>query len=203
MTTPLNKKRRLLVAAPILASIALAACGSDDDDSSDTTAAPVTAAPTTGAPETTAAPAGETIAVVGSDYAYGGIPATVAPGTKFSFSNSSDKELHELVAIKLPEGEERSVDELLALPEEELGAMMGGEPAMVLLALPSSDETIPAVGDGTVTEPGRYLVACFIPEGADPAEYMAQAQTSEGPPQVEGGPPHFVLGMSAEFTVEG
>jgi len=118
--------------------------------------------------------------------------------------NDSEAEMHELVAVLLPDDEERSVSELLSLPEEEIGALLGGgEPAAVLLATPGSDETIPAVGDGTLTEPGRYLIACFIPQGADPDEFMAAAAESEGgPPEVEGGPPHFVLGMQAELRVE-
>ncbi len=44
---------------------------------------------------------------------------------------------------------------------------------------------------------------CFIPTGVDPQEYLrVAAETEEGPPQVEGGPPHFVQGMHAELTVE-
>jgi hypothetical protein len=44
---------------------------------------------------------------------------------------------------------------------------------------------------------------CFIPTGADPQEYLTAAQeATDGPPQVEGGPPHVVHGMFAEFTVE-
>ena len=60
-----------------------------------------------------------------------------------------------------------------------------------------------AEGDGTLTEPGRYLVLCAIPTGADPGEYLAAAAASEGgPPEgVAGGPPHFVNGMWAEVTV--
>ena len=74
--------------------------------------------------------------------------------------------------------------------------------AMVLLAPPGSSEQIVAVGDGSLTEPGRYLVACFIPTGADPQAYLDAASSSEGgPPEVEGGPPHFTHGMWAEVTV--
>ena len=44
---------------------------------------------------------------------------------------------------------------------------------------------------------------CFIPTGADPQEYLdAAAETDEGRPQVDGGPPDFVHGMYAELTVE-
>ena len=56
---------------------------------------------------------------------------------------------------------------------------------------------------GFVAEPGRYLILCAIPTGADPAEYLAAAATSEGPPQVEGGQPHFMNGMYAEILVTG
>jgi hypothetical protein len=93
------------------------------------------------------------------------------------------------------------VEELAGLsPGELMGAL--GEPTMVLLAEPAGGTTIPAVGDGTLSEPGRYAVMCFIPTGADPAEYLrVAAETEEGPPQVPGGPPHFVHGMHAELLV--
>jgi hypothetical protein len=75
---------------------------------------------------------------------------------------------------------------------------------MVLLQPPGSDEQIVAVGDGTLTEPGRYVLMCFIPTGADPDEYLAAAAASDGeaPTGVAGGPPHVVNGMYAELQVE-
>ena len=78
----------------------------------------------------------------------------------------------------------------------ELEAVFGGPPATVLLAKPGGPQ-IDAVGDGTLTEPGRYLVACSIPVGADPDEILE----AEGPPPA-GGIPHFHKGMYAEVTVE-
>jgi hypothetical protein len=122
-------------------------------------------------------------------------------------TNASEVELHEMVVVKVPEGEDRPVDELVQLPESELEAIFGqGPPAFVELAFPGSDEPIMAVGDGTVTEEGRYVAVCFIPEGTDPEEYMEAAQQSgDGPPPADpnAGPPHVALGMYAEFTVEG
>lgn len=136
------------------------------------------------------------------DYDFVGLPDELASGARVSIDNTSESELHEFVAIRLPDDEQRPGEELVALPPEELGAYFPGV-ATVLLQPPGSDETIPAVGDGTLTEPGRYLVICAIPTGADPQEYLAAAaETEEGPPQgVEGGPPHFVNGMWAEITV--
>lgn len=81
----------------------------------------------------------------------------------------------------------------------------GGPPAIVQLATPAgSDEPIPAVGDGNLTEPGRYAMVCFIPQGVDPQAYMDAAESSgDGPPHVAGGPPRATLGMYAELAVEG
>jgi hypothetical protein len=126
----------------------------------------------------------------------------VAPGTKFVLDNAAPAELHEMVAIRIPDGETRSVEELIALPEAEQAEVFPEDapPAFVMLAGPNHGDVIPAVGDGTVTEPGRYAVVCFIPQGADPDAYL-NAPPSDGPPEVDGGPPHAVLGMHAEFTV--
>ena len=41
----------------------------------------------------------------------------------------------------------------------------------------------------------------MIPTGADPAVYLEAAAASDGPPQVDGGPPHVAHGMFAELTV--
>ena len=62
---------------------------------------------------------------------------------------------------------------------------------------------INAVGDGTLTEKGRYAVICGIPVGADPAAYLAAVQNARGgPPEVAGGPPHLTRGMYGEITVK-
>lgn len=135
------------------------------------------------------------------DYAFEDVPATVALGTSLSITNSSSTELHELVAVKLAEDETRSAADLVALAPAELGALIGDAPAHVLLAPPGA-AGFPVVGDGVLDEPGRYLLLCSIPIGADPAEYLAAAQSSDGPPQVAGGPPHFTAGMFAELVVE-
>jgi len=180
-----------------LVAMSVVACSSDDTQSSSTTSGPSTSA-------SDEPPGGDAaiINVEAVDYAYVGVPATVAARSKFMLSNSSETELHEMVFFRLSDDETRSAAELMQLPEAELGAVLNTMPAGVLLAMPGSDEAIPALGDGTISEPGRYLVICSIPTGADPGEYMAAASTSDGAPEVAGGPPHFVNGMFAEFTVE-
>lgn len=141
--------------------------------------------------------------VTASDYAFGDVPASLPAGGRLTLVNTSDVEVHELVAVRLPDGEERPAAELVALPEAELGALFGaGEPAAVVLAPPGGAPAIPAVDDGTLAEPGRYLLLCAIPVGADPGAYMeAAAASQEGPPEGFDGPPHFTQGMVAELEV--
>jgi hypothetical protein len=215
-----RSRRAQLAAAGIITTLALAGCGSDDDSGSDTTAAAATTAAdaatttagaettaggaetTAGGADTTAGGGAMTVEVNAVDYAFEDLPETVPVGTTLGLMNSSTTELHELVAFLLPADEERPVEDLMLLPEAELEAMFGtAEPATVIIA-PPGEAGMPVVGDGSLTEPGRYAVICAIPIGADPAEYMAAAQSGEGPPQVEGGPPHFTAGMYGEITVE-
>lgn len=177
----------LLLAA--LTALTLGACGDDaGDNEADAT--------------TTTEAAAATVDVTLVDYGFQGLPDSVEAGTTFTVTNSSTAEVHEFVAFKIPEAESRSVEEILALPEQEGQAALGGPPATVLVGPPGGAPQITAVGDGTLAEPGRYLVACFVPTGADPQAYLQAAQESQGePPQVEGGPPHFTQGMRAEVTV--
>ncbi|HSP28164.1 MAG TPA: hypothetical protein VLN74_06400 [Ilumatobacteraceae bacterium] len=133
-----------------------------------------------------------------SDFSFGDLPDEVAAGTRVEIENASETELHELVAVRLADGDDRPVDEIVASGlDEVLGA---GPPAAVLLAAPGGEQ-IDAVGDGVFAEPGRYLLLCAIPTGADPMEYLEAAATSDGPPQVDGGPPHFVNGMVDDLVV--
>ncbi len=199
-----------LITVLAAASMLVAACGDDDETSTEDTSAP---AETDDATTTTEEPAdeeaeseGETIEVTAVDYGFEGLPDRIDAGTRLTLVNESSVEIHELVAIRVPDEEERPVDELVTLPEAELDAIFGaGPPALVVLSPPgaSAEEAIPALGDGTFTEPGRYVVVCFIPVGADPEAYLAAAEAaSDGPPEVEGGPPHVTEGMFGEFIVE-
>jgi len=140
-----------------------------------------------------------TIDVIGKDFSYEGLPETIEAGTTLTLRNDSEVELHELVAVRLPDDEDRSVAELLQLPVEELGAAIG--PASTVIIAPPSETGEVIVGSDVFDQPGRYAVFCAIPTEADPDEYLKAAATSDGPPDVAGGPPHFTAGMWAELAV--
>jgi len=147
----------------------------------------------------------KTVAVTASDYSFTGIPATVKAGTVFTLTNSSTKEIHEMVALRLPDTERRPVDELARLPEDQVGELSPGPPALVLVAPPGGAPQVAILGGGSLKEKGRYVVLCFIPTGAEPAAYMAAAkaaQAADSPPErVPGGPAHFTHGMYAQIVV--
>jgi hypothetical protein len=114
----------------------------------------------------------------------------------------SATELHELVAFRLPDGDDVALAELVQLPADQLMARVGA-PVTVALQAPGSDQQIVAVGDGSLQQAGRYVIMCFIPTGVEPQVYLDAAAASNGePPVVPGGPPHFVNGMYAELLVE-
>ncbi|MDP8936466.1 MAG: hypothetical protein M3O23_01815 [Actinomycetota bacterium] len=196
-----RRRRRLVTpfAAGLALTLGLAACGDSEDQGTTPTTAPAQETSTTKASGNGAA--GETVEVTAVDYSFQGIPDTVKAGTKFRLKNESERELHEVVAVRLADDEARSAEELVAEPSN-LESLFTGKPDAVLIAAPGSDMPGAVVGDGTFTEPGRYLVLCAIPTGADPQEYLNAAEGADGPPDVAGGPPHFTQGMFAEFTVE-
>ncbi len=163
-----------------VSTLLLAACGDDAEGSSDV--------------------ADGELEVTMADFHYGdALPASVPAGTRIVVSNDSPTELHEFVAVRLADDDDRTPEEIV---DGDLGAVFATPPATVILVPPDDGEPIIAVGDGTLQEPGRYLIVCAIPTGVDPDVYLqAAAEAGGGPPQVEGGPPHFVHGMFAELEV--
>lgn len=208
MTTTFRTAGRVAAAVVLGAGLLLAACGDDEDpgaasDDTETTGPATSAADDTGGQDE-GADDGEVLEVELADFSFEGLPDSVPAGTRLTVTNSSGSELHELVAVRIPDDETRPVEELIELPEEEIDAILGsGPPATVLLAAPGGEQ-IDAVGDGTLSEPGRYALVCFIPTGVDPDEFLAAAEEGgEGPPEIpDAGPPHIVHGMYAELVVE-
>jgi hypothetical protein len=124
----------------------------------------------------------EHLEATGVNYEYEGLPETVASGVvAATFTNEGD-ELHEIGVARVNDDVTMPVEELLALPEEQVFSMI--TLTGIAFAEPRSSETT-----FMRMEPGRYGAACFIPQGT--------THETEG-----NGPPHFTLGMFAEFTVE-
>lgn len=129
----------------------------------------------------------EQVDVTAVDYAFEGVPAELPAGTTvFTLDNTSAAgELHEMVLIKLAEGDDTTLEELFTMSEEEASAHF--DPASPPVAVFAAADQV----GGTSVEltPGRYVYACFIPVGTTSFE-------TEG-----SGPPHFMEGMSGELTV--
>lgn len=145
-----------------------------------------------------------TIEITGQDYLFEDVPEVAASGAELTFTNGSGAEVHEMVVVRIADGEERPLAELLELPDDESESII--EFQDVLVALPGDDGVSPESGNASVAldEPGRYAIVCFIPQGADPAVVEeAMAGGAEGPPDMGDGTPHAFLGMASEFQVEG
>ena len=124
----------------------------------------------------------EQVEAVGVDYAYEGIPDSVPAGTTAITFTNEGEELHEIGLARINDDVTMSVQELVALPQEQ---------AMTMVTFSGGAFAEPAASDTTFVElePGRYAAVCFIPQGT--------THDTEG-----SGPPHTALGMLAEFTVE-
>ena len=204
-----RRRRRIGVFAASLAlTLGLAACGSEDvEDAATTTTEASGESTTTAEPTTTEGPdggaTGETVEITGVDYSFQGVPESVTPGTELTFTNASEGEVHELVAIRIDDDETRPLEELLGLPQEEAEQVTQFQG--VAIALPGEDGMV-VEGDLTLDEPGTYALLCFIKTGADPQAYRdllaGPPPDGAGPPDIPGGPPHFTNGMVAELTVE-
>jgi hypothetical protein len=141
------------------------------------------------------------VPVQGVDYRYVGLPNEVPVGATFTFTNNSTKEYHEMVLLRIADGETRPVPQLLALSESErerLTTLVGVSIAGPLAAGSTVEGVLAA------DQPGRYVVLCFLPVGATPSvvEPVLANSTGDGPPDFgpNVGPPHFTQGMVAEFT---
>jgi hypothetical protein len=205
----LAKLLRLFVAlfAVLSLSAALAACGDDDDEATDTTSEDTRDAEEGGDDEGTddggeeegnpcaegaevptdpeaEAPSGDAtpVTVTATDYAFAGGDEMATQGSYAVTLANEGQELHELALVRLAEGEERSIEELISLPEEPELTEVGGS-----FACPGTSAEPVAV---EIDTPGRYVMICFIPVGTLPT-------TTE---PVEG-PPHASQGMVKEFTV--
>ena len=141
--------------------------------------------------------------VDGIDYGFENLPAEVPAGTMLTFRNTSDKEFHEMVVMRIPDEETRSVEELAALPPEESDAIFADVmPALVSVAAPG-EEGMPVLGDGTHRRARPLRGRLLHPGRRRSARSVAEAMQTEssGPPDLGDGPPHVSAGMYGELLV--
>jgi len=153
-----------------------------------------------GLPGVKADGAAGTVAVHAVDYAYKGVPATLPAGeTRFSFTNDSKAEGHEMELFRINDGVNDSFDQILAEDEQNRQKQGQGQgqgqqdqnqepppPKMTFFASTGADPGDSARMDLIGNLPaGRYGMVCFIP--------VANDQTNT---------PHYKKGMKAEFTVK-
>jgi uncharacterized cupredoxin-like copper-binding protein len=121
------------------------------------------------------------VRVNAADYAFSGIPPTLAAGTTVFTLTDGGTEPHELDVYRLDDDTPQPMAELVKLPEAQRNEVLQGVASISVN--PGSSEMV-----FTTLTPGRYGVACFEPKGSTPEK--------EGT-----GPPHATLGMVGEFTV--
>jgi hypothetical protein len=174
-----------LLLASLLGAGLLTACGSDADQGS------------AAATSTSRSASPRPLVVTATDYAFAGLPDEVPAGTQLRLVNDSSVEIHELVAIRVPDGDDRPVEDLLHDP-----ALQSMAPTTVIVTPPGADQ-IPAVGDGTLSEPGRYVVICTIPTGVSPQAFLDAVKAAGGGKPVipDAGAPHLAHGMFADVVV--
>jgi hypothetical protein len=128
------------------------------------------------------------VSATGSEYAFGGLPATIPAGPALVTFENIGAELHMMSFARINDGVTETLEELLALPEEEVV----GKVTDVGTAFAGPGETGRTIVD---LQAGRYAVVCFIPEGATP-ENMPAIESGE-----HQGAPHAMLGMVQEIEV--
>jgi uncharacterized cupredoxin-like copper-binding protein len=202
--------RLIRFAAPLILVAAVAACSGSTgaSPSGGATTAPTTAPSVEPSMEQSASPSASAmtspsasasasgtaaIEIIATDYAFSDPGADLTAPVSFTLRNDG-AELHELVVVRRNDGVTTSWEELLALPEDQAFAQVQ------FLGQTMAEPGQTATTTLTATEPGEYLMVCFIPQGTTAMPSIDPA--ASGPPEGLGdGPPHFTLGMMREFTI--
>lgn len=184
---------RLLAPAVLVAAVAACSGNPAASPSADGASAAPSVAPSAPASvDPGGSPDATRVDVVGTDYAFSDFGTELQGPVTFAFRNEGT-DLHEMVIVRKNDGVTTSFEELLALPEDEAFAQV----QFVGQTMAVAGETAPDML--TATDPGEYLMVCFIPQGLKTIPSLDP--NASGPPDLGDGPPHFTLGMLKEFTI--
>ncbi|MEZ5322836.1 MAG: hypothetical protein R2698_12325 [Microthrixaceae bacterium] len=125
------------------------------------------------------------------EYSFAGIAHELDAGRKAISVTNSGKEFHEMLLLRINDGVAESLDELLALPQDEAAT----KTTMVGQAFAPIGDTAGAVVD---LKPGRYAALCFLPVGSTQEAWDSMMSAGADPE----GTPHAMQGMAQEFTVK-
>lgn len=120
---------------------------------------------------------------VAADFEFTGLPTVTPEGLTALTLTNEGEEFHEMILMRINDGVEESIEEILQLDEEEAESMV--TPMGVTLAAPGVTAT-----NFFELEPGNYAVLCFISKDS------TEANGFQGD-----GPPHFTEGMVEELRV--
>ncbi|MGY1608068.1 hypothetical protein [Geodermatophilus sp. SYSU D00700] len=120
--------------------------------------------------------------ISGTDHRYDGLAASLPTGVVGLTSTNDGTEPHEVAVFRIDDHVRLPWADVLALPENRMRASV--TPLGSALAPPGTSETAFV----RLAEPGRYGVACLVPQGSTTGADGA-------------GPPHSTLGEFAEFPM--
>jgi hypothetical protein len=126
-----------------------------------------------------------------AEYKFTGLPDSTDSGPTVVTFHNDGNEFHEMAIMRRNPGTDQTVEELLALPQDEAEALV----TQVGGAFAAPGTTGYTVVD---LEPGDYIIACFVPTGMTMAAYD-EMMSGGGEPD---GAPHAMNGMHVDLEVK-
>ena len=111
--------------------------------------------------------------VAASEYAFGGIPEEVPAGPTVINLENIGEQVHEIAIYRINDDVTLTIEELLALPEEEADAMV---------TFLGENFAFPGDAGHKVVDftPGRHVALCFIPDGTTAENFEQMIAEEEG-----------------------
>lgn len=199
---------RIRVSILVMIAMGLVGCAGSETSSipsttegTTTTVAVVTTTTTVATTTSTERVPPPTYEVSAGDYFFDGIPESVPFGTRLELVNVSESEFHTLELFFLG-GDETPLEDLQQMSLFELRQLF--DVSSVVFSLPGRQAYGQLTGPGwtppILNRPGRWIVVCSIPVGADPS-FVAENIEANPIPVPEGGRHHYQEGQIVDVFV--